>query len=102
MDHQSYSTGIVGKVRKSHSLKSKTDLVVLDQPESAGNVHWMVPRAVNTLFTGRTELLDQIQAAFRENSTSTPKTQRRFVITGLGGLGKSEVSLNAANLMREE
>lgn len=76
--------------------------MVLDQPEFAGNVHWMVPRSVNTLFIGRTELLDQIQKALRGNSTSKPETQRRFVITGLGGLGKSEVSLHVANLMRKE
>jgi hypothetical protein len=80
----------------------KTNQIVLGQPESAGNVHWTVPRAVNTLFTGRTELLDRIQKASRGNSTSNAKTQRRFVITGLGGLGKSEVSLHAAGLMREE
>jgi hypothetical protein len=76
--------------------------MVLDQPESAGNVHWMVPRAINTLFTGRTELLDRIQEALRGNSTSDPETQRRFVITGLGGLGKSEVSLHAASLLRNK
>lgn len=76
--------------------------MVLDQPEPAGNVHWMVPRAVNTLFTGRIELLDRIQKALRGNRTSKPETQRRFVITGLGGLGKSEVSLHVANSMQEE
>lgn len=76
--------------------------MVLDQPESAGNIHWMVPRAVNTLFTGRTKLLGRIQEALRGNSTSIPETQKRFVITGLGGLGKSEVSLHVASLMREK
>lgn len=62
----------------------------------------MVPRTVNTLFTGRTELLKRIQMALDGKSTSSPTTQRIFVITGLGGLGKSEVSLNIANLMREK
>jgi hypothetical protein len=62
----------------------------------------MVPRAVNTLFTGRTKLLDRIRQSFRVDQTFYSKTQRRFVITGLGGLGKSEVCLHAASLMREE
>ncbi|TVY32372.1 Kinesin light chain [Lachnellula occidentalis] len=64
-----------------------------------GNIHWMVPRAINNLFTGRTKLLDRIQEAMRDNRANN---QRRFVITGLGGQGKSELCLKVASLMREE
>ncbi|KAF2803835.1 uncharacterized protein BDZ99DRAFT_546416 [Mytilinidion resinicola] len=73
-----------------------------DQYDSLGNKHWMVPRALNTLFTGRKDLLGRIQNAFLSDRPSDHHTQRTFVITGLGGLGKSEVTLHAANLMREE
>lgn len=62
----------------------------------------MVPRTVNDLFTGRTELLDRIQDALRGDRTHCAEKQKRFVITGLGGLGKSEVCLKVANLIREE
>ena len=62
----------------------------------------MVPRIVNTLFTGRTELLDRIRESFRGGHTSYSETQKRFVITGLGGQGKSEICLKAASSMREE
>jgi len=62
----------------------------------------MIPRAVNSLFTGRTQLLDRIQESFCSVRGSSFETQRRFVITGLGGQGKSEVCLKAATLMREE
>ncbi|TVY88425.1 Protein SERAC1, partial [Lachnellula willkommii] len=67
-----------------------------------GNIHWMVPRAINNLFTGRTDILRRVQGALRNNEAIYPNNQRRFVITGLGGQGKSELCLKVASLMREE
>ncbi|KAK8905606.1 hypothetical protein QC760_005530 [Botrytis cinerea] len=69
---------------------------------SYGNVHWMVPRTINPLFTGRNELLCRIQKAVHCDSISSSDKQKRFVITGLGGQGKSEICLQIANQMREE
>ncbi|KAM3067116.1 hypothetical protein ACMFMG_011672 [Clarireedia jacksonii] len=66
------------------------------------NVHWVVPRTINPLFTGRGDLLLRIQTAIHSDHTSSPDKQRRFVITGLGGLGKSEICLQVASQMREE
>ena len=88
--------------RRGIHVNIDTNYLYLDQTDSAGNMHWMVRRTVNTLFTGRTEILDRIQDAFCSYSTTNFKAQRRFVITGLGGQGKSEISLKAASLMREE
>ncbi|KAH7380186.1 hypothetical protein BKA66DRAFT_420258 [Pyrenochaeta sp. MPI-SDFR-AT-0127] len=68
--------------------------------ESLENVHWLVPRPVNSLFTGRSQLIDRIQGALSDDGTSTTK-QKRLVITGIGGMGKSEVCLKIADLMRE-
>ncbi|KAL9109382.1 MAG: hypothetical protein Q9187_008170 [Circinaria calcarea] len=62
----------------------------------------MIRGTVNSLFTGRSELLDRIQSAFRVEKASGAKEQKRFVITGLGGQGKSEICLKAADLMRAE
>lgn len=42
-----------------------------------------------------------MQEALRHDGTSVDK-QKRFIITGLGGQGKSEVCLKFASLMREE
>ena len=67
-----------------------------------GNTHWMVPRAVNSLFTGRAELLARIQQALHVEITYKSAKQRRFVITGLGGQGKSEVCLQVASYMQEK
>lgn len=62
----------------------------------------MVPRTTNTLFTGRGELLLRIQKVIRCSQTASPDKQKRFIITGLGGQGKSEICLQVANQMREE
>lgn len=66
-----------------------------------GNVHWTVPRAANGLFVGRKELLKRIEHALLQNDSVSHTTTRRFVITGLGGLGKSEICLQFANQARE-
>ncbi|KAF2274187.1 FabD/lysophospholipase-like protein [Westerdykella ornata] len=68
--------------------------------QRGGNAHWIVPCPVNSLFTGRAELTDRIQSALR-NEPGTPK-QKRLVITGIGGMGKSEVCLKIADAMRED
>lgn len=65
-------------------------------------MHWIVPRTINSLFTGRTELLDRIQGALRVDKASDFKEQKRFIITGLGGQGKSEICLKITALMREQ
>jgi hypothetical protein len=67
-----------------------------------GNVHWMVPRAINSLFTGRSDLLSRIQRALQSESASAAQRQRRFVITVLGGQGKSEICLQVASLMKQK
>ncbi len=67
-----------------------------------GNVHWMVPRAINSLFTRRSDLLSRIQRTLQSESISAARCQRRFVITGLGGQGKSEICLQVASLMKQK
>jgi hypothetical protein len=65
-------------------------------------VYWSVPRNINNLFTGRGELLLRIQKSIHCDRTSSPDKQKRFVITGLGGQGKSEICLKVASQMRAE
>jgi hypothetical protein len=60
----------------------------------------MVPHARNPLFTGREEVLDQIQKAL-EKSRAAGITQATG-ITGLGGIGKSQTALEYAYRHREE
>ena len=68
---------------------------------TGGNAHWIVPRPLNRLFTGRSELVGRIESALRMNGEGAAE-RKQLVITGIGGIGKSEVCLKVADLMREE
>lgn len=78
-----------------------TDMLLLNKACAAHNVHWMIPRPVNSLFTGRSELVEHIQSTICNNDPGTTK-QTRLVITGIGGIGKSEMCLQVADLLRNE
>ncbi|KAL4885234.1 hypothetical protein BJY04DRAFT_214571 [Aspergillus karnatakaensis] len=65
--------------------------------EKPKNVHWAIPRATNSLFTGRKNELKEIISSLISRS---PSVQTRFVITGIGGQGKSELCLVVANELR--
>jgi hypothetical protein len=67
-----------------------------------GNVHFVVPRTPNSLFTGRTDLLHHIQRCLRSRDNTEVDLPRIFVISGMGGQGKSEICLKLAHNMREE
>ncbi|OQV00177.1 NB-ARC domain-containing protein [Cladophialophora immunda] len=62
------------------------------------NIHWYVPRSGNPLFTGRVEVLEKIERAIMQRDESK---QKRFVITGMGGQGKSEICLRIADQVRK-
>jgi hypothetical protein len=82
------------KARKFQSANPKV--------KDSRNLHWVVAKSVNGLFTGRSVLLDRIQNALREDRAVKEGEQKRIVITGMGGQGKSEVCIKVANLVREE
>lgn len=66
----------------------------------SGNMFWFVPRIVNNLFTGRTEIIAKIMNAISNSRGMTQ--QHRFIIGGMGGQGKSEICLQIANKLRHE
>ncbi|OCL03456.1 TPR-like protein, partial [Glonium stellatum] len=65
------------------------------------NIHWLVPRSVNSFFTGRTETLNRLQQELCPAGKCREVKQRRFVIVGMGGSGKSEVCLKFAEENRQ-
>jgi hypothetical protein len=78
-------------------------VVATGQHGTAKSVHWNIPRTINNLFTGRTEVLDKIKDSLRRsNNTLSTEQQKRFIITGLGGQGKSEICLKVADELRQE
>ncbi|SPO05307.1 uncharacterized protein DNG_07994 [Cephalotrichum gorgonifer] len=62
-------------------------------PQSSINQHFRVPRSANRIYTGRRQQLQIIENAF---PTSYSPTQRRFVIQGAPGSGKTELALKYA------
>lgn len=66
----------------------------------SANVLWLVPRVVINLFTGRTETPTKIMNAI--DNSRRMQQQHRFINTGMGGQGKSEICLQIANKLRQE
>ncbi|KAI1777835.1 hypothetical protein F4818DRAFT_326973 [Hypoxylon cercidicola] len=66
--------------------------ITLQVPPSL-NKHFVVGRSVKSFYTGRKKEMAKVVDAFADTSCSG---QRRFVIYGLGGSGKSELALKYA------
>jgi serine kinase of HPr protein (carbohydrate metabolism regulator) len=70
--------------------------------ESVDNMHWTVTRSLNNLFVGRESILNTIEESIRHTLQDVKSTgQQRFVITGMGGQGKSEICLQLAHRVRQ-
>ena len=58
---------------------------------ASSNKHFDIPQAVSSIFTGRESQLEELRAAFLSPmSEGKSRMQRRFVISGLGGSGKTQ------------
>ena len=75
---------------------SRSDLVSTTYP-----IHWTVSRSTNKLFTGRDDVLCKLEGII-EKTVGNPSRHEpyRIVITGMGGLGKSEICLQLAHLVQ--
>ncbi|RMZ89045.1 hypothetical protein DV736_g3719, partial [Chaetothyriales sp. CBS 134916] len=66
------------------------------------HTHWTVTRLLNPLFTGREDILQELDKTVRDAVYHcTPQSQCRIVITGMGGQGKSEICLQLADRLRQ-
>ncbi|KAI9702311.1 MAG: hypothetical protein M1836_000790 [Candelina mexicana] len=56
------------------------------------NKHFQIPRAVSSIFTGRGDLLRDLKSSIFDASSPVDRKyiQKRFIIYGLGGSGKTE------------
>lgn len=59
------------------------------------NVHFLTRAPANSYYIGQKEQLDEIRKAFEQSATAQPE-QKRFVIQGLPGSGKTEMALKYA------
>ena len=75
-------------------LRSHGDLV-------SYNKQFEVPHLLSPVFTGRDTDLQCLIAAFSSGRPSRGHYQRRFVLFGLGGSGKTQICLKYAQEHRE-
>jgi hypothetical protein len=82
-------------------FRPRTKLTSLGASEPLTHVHWMVTRHANSLFTGREDLLLELDGIIRD-AIENPlnRTQYRIVLSGMGGQGKSEICLQLAHNLR--
>jgi signal recognition particle GTPase len=67
------------------------------------NKHFDIPHAVSSMFTGREKLLEELGNAL--NVSASPEghnSQKRFVVQGLGGSGKTEFCCKFAQDNRQK
>lgn len=69
-------------------------------PSSAENIHWLVPRSASPFLIGRAKITSNVIGSISPILDETPACQKRFILTGIGGQGKSEICLNVVNQVR--
>ncbi|KAF3026352.1 hypothetical protein E8E14_006358 [Neopestalotiopsis sp. 37M] len=82
-------------------MKDKSSLIMSERTNLGRETISTLPRPLNSLFTGQTKVVDRITAALRQGCP-TPGQRKIFVVTGPGGMGKSEVCLQVAHEMLHE
>ena len=73
-------------------LKRSTDA------REASLFQWNIPRSSSGSFVGRDDALNDIQTKLSEGSVDL---QKRYVIIGIGGVGKSEICLRLIKMRNQ-
>ena len=69
--------------------------------KDSAHTQWTVNRAPNPLFTGREDVLFELESIIHDALANAPlKVQCRIVLSGVGGQGKSEICLQLAHRFR--
>lgn len=72
-------------------------------PKAIENQHFLVPYTVSSIFTGRDTLARGIkEKILSPNGSSKPPKQKRFVVYGLGGSGKTQFCLKFVHDNRDK
>lgn len=96
------STFKVSKARVFDIRSAQNErLTLLGANSQSSHVHWAVARSSNALFTGREDILRDLETNIRSVVHNGPQqNQCRIVISGMGGQGKSEICLQLAQRVR--
>jgi hypothetical protein len=72
------------------------------QDKRVGNKYYEVPRSASALFTGRQDIYQRIKkVCLPAGPTTAQLQQKRYVLYGLGGSGKTQLCLKFAEEHRE-
>jgi tetraacyldisaccharide-1-P 4'-kinase len=73
-----------------------------DNDQDFHNKHFEVPHTVSSVFTGREDVYQRLsEACLPSNAREGQRVQKRFVLYGLGGSGKTQICLKFAQDHRE-
>ncbi len=90
----------------SENTASEVGPPLVTSPEE--NALWTVPYARNPHFTGRDDLLSELEQLFAEETPGQPKNVRQAALiqtqamTGLGGIGKTQIAIEYAYRARAQ
>jgi len=71
-------------------------------PRANFNQYFFLPQPVSSIYTGREALLEEIKLAFDSSLPEHTHVQRRFVVFGLGGSGKTQLCFKYAQDNRDK
>ncbi|KAH6662555.1 hypothetical protein B0J14DRAFT_662619 [Halenospora varia] len=75
-----------------NDLSKCVDAAIKVMNLETSNTHFFIPQAVSPIFTGQSDLSAQLEESFFEASaTLQDDVQRRFVVYGIGGSGKTQL-----------
>lgn len=66
------------------------------------NKHFEVPHLLSPVFTGQDEICRSLDSSLALSPPSRESMQRRFVLYGLGGSGKTQICVRYAQVHREQ
>lgn len=68
---------------------------------SSQNRHWSVPQPVSSIFTGRAEIFGSLYKSLFSSDAKACRQQKRFIIYGVGGSGKTQFTCKFAQDFRD-
>ena len=82
-------------------FRALEQILVSIEPVTKRNVHFSMPQSVQSFFTGREELLKELSTSFIQSPGPLyDQDQRRFVIHGIAGSGKTQFCCKFADMNR--
>ena len=70
---------------------------------SSFNKHYHIPQNLSTIFTGREDVIQRIyEGIFHSDTDKRHMKQKRFVLYGLGGSGKTQICIKFAEEFRDK